>query len=393
MATTLQNLIDIINDRRRDSSANSVDMTTDGFRAIVGAQQIWDSEHEWPWQITKTEINVRSGITTYRLASSLNFKAIVDIRPKKEFSKSNELEYLSNNRFDSDTIYTKKFAVKTEDQKQYLRVKYPGQTTILNQASGVTDNGTWVGATAISNLSTDPYESFNGQYSSLKFDYSGTTGTLTNSTMPATDVSRYAQRSGIYFDIDIKSITNLTSFTIKYGSSASNYITGTVTTDYLGNPFVVGYNRVCLEWNGITTVVGSPDSTAWTYIQVTEAYSSNPSTVGNHIENFFISENIPMIVEYYSHNTAYDTSLGVAVQSFNDATALTTDTALWSGDWDVMNETFVNSVMEIIFWMTGETDDRTVAITRIQAMLVPLKAKYPSKRRYAKMQLSADINL
>lgn len=390
MSTTLANLNDIINDRRRDTSSNSVDMTTDGFRAIVGALQVWDSEHEWPWQITKTAINYREGITTYRLASSLNFKAVIDVRLTRAFENKIEFEYVSNNRFDSDTIYTKKIAIKTEDQKQYLRLKYTGATLVINQASDVTSNGTWVGATAVSNLSKDSYESFNGN-TSLKFDYSGTTGTLTNSTITAIDVTQYAQRSGIYFDIELKSITSLTSITMKFGSSSANYITGAVTTDYLGNSFVLGWNRVCLEWSGTTTVVGTLVNTAWTYAQVTIAYSVNPTTVGNHVENFFISENVPMTLEYYSHNTCYDVSGTVAVQVFNDAAA-TTDYPLWSGDWDLLNETFVNSVLEIIFWMTGENDDRAVAITRIQSFVAPLKAKYPSKRRYAKMQLSADIN-
>jgi len=390
MATNLQNLIEIINDRRRDTSANSVDMTTDGFRAIVGALQVWDGEHEWPWQITKSKINYRDGITTYRINANLNFKCAVDIRPEKSPVSNLEFEYLSNNRFDSDSIYTKKFAIKTEDQRQYLRVKYSGQSLVVNQANSVTNNGTWVGATAISNLSDDIYESFNGS-TSLKFNYSGTTGTLTNSTMRAVDVSRYAQRSGIYFDIDLKSITGLTSITMRFGSSGANYITGVATTDYLGNPFVLGWNRVVLDWNGTTTVVGTPVDTAWTYIQLIVAYSSNPSTIGNHIENFFITENVPLTFEFYSHNSVYDVSASSPLQVFNDPAALT-DYPLWSGDWDVMNENFVNSVLEIIFWLTGENDDRAIAIGRIQAMLMPLKSKYPSKRRYAKMQLTADIN-
>lgn len=392
MSTTLLNLNTLVNDRRRDTTSNSIDMTGDGFRAMNGALQIWDQQHDWPWQIEQTTITYNEGVTYYPLAASLSYKAVVDLFPSKPTNVSDQFYYVSSSKFDSDFIHTWKFAVDTQAQSQYLRLKYNGGYLQINPASGVTDNGTWSGATAVSNLSTDSYGGWELP-SALKFDYSGTTGTLTNSTMTPVDVTRFAQRSHIYFNIYLQSVTSFTSFTLKVGTDSSNYITASITTDYLGNSLRVGWNKCRIAWTGTTTVVGTLDLTSFQYIQLTIAYSVNPATVGNLIENFFISEDVPVTLAYYSHNMAIDVSASNApTQVFTDAAA-TGDPALWTNRWDFVNEAFVNSVMEIITWMTGEIEDRAVSVERIAAFVEPLKSRLPSKRLYPEMSIVADLNM
>jgi len=391
MATSLNTINALVNDRRRDTTNDALDMTAEGFRAINGALQIWDQIHDWQWQISKTTIQYNEGITIYPIASSLAFKSVLDVRPQVEFNANDEFYFLSNNKFDSDSTHTYKFAIKTEDRNQYARIKYSGNFAVLNSGTTLADNGTWVGANAISNVATDTYESFNGN-GSVKFDYSGTTGTLTNSDMNSVDVSRYAQRSTVYFDIYLQSVSNFTSVTIKVGSGSGVYIIGAITTDYLGNSLVAGYNKCQLVWDGNTTVVGTLVNTAWNYIQATIVYSSNPSTVSNRIENFFISENIPITFEYYSHNAVIDISDSNSLQQIFTDASHTTDTTLWTDRWDFVNEAFINSTMEIINWINGDTTSREIAVQRISTFIEPLKAKLPSRRRYPEMSLVADVN-
>lgn len=391
MATTLTNLNTLVNDRRRDTSDDSIDMTADGFRAVVGALQIWDQTHDWPWQIETQTIQYNPGIDTYKIPASWAYKAMVDVRPQKQPNNSQEFYFVSNNKFDSDNIHTYKFAVKNDAQGKYLRLDYTGYTQVINTLNSVAENGTWVGASAISNVAKDAYESFS-QTASLKFDYSGTSGTLTNSTMTTMDLSRYAQRSSIYFDIYLADVADFTSVTVKVGSSASDYITQAISTDYLGNSLKTGWNRLKMTWDGSTTVVGTLDAADITYAQFTITYSSNPSTVSNRIENLFVSENIPVTIEYYSHFMAYDDGTSSKVQTFIDGADAGNDYPLWSGEWDFVNEAFVNSVLEIIFFMTGEYDDRDRSIQRIQSFVEPLKSRLPSKRRYPEMQIVPDLN-
>ena len=391
MSTTLLTINTLVNDRRRDATANSIDMTGDGFRAINGALQVWDQQHDWPWQITKTTIVYNEGVTFYPLAASLAFKAVVNLTPSTPRLQADTFYYISSSKFDSDFIHQWKFAVDTQTQQQYLRLKYSGGYGQLSQATQVTNNGTWTGATAIANLTNDAYGG-NDFQACIKFDYSGTTGTLTNSTLTAVDVTRFAQNSHIYFKVYLSSVTNFTGFTLKVGTDSANYITASGTTDYLGNTPVVGWNKFRIAWDGTTTVVGTLTLTSFQYIQLTLTYSVNPSTTGNRFENFFISEDVPLNLQYYSHFATTDVSASNApAQVFTDSAA-TGDPTLWTDRWDFVNEAFVNSVMEIITWMTGETDDRNIAIERIKGFVDPLKSKLPSKRLYPEMAIVADLN-
>jgi hypothetical protein len=104
----------------------------------------------------------------------------------------------------------------------------------------------------------------------------------------------------------------------------------------------------------------------------------------------WVSENIPIIVDYYSNNMVVDTT-GAKTQIFTNA-ANTTDTPLWTGTWDFVNEPFVNSCMETITYLMDETSDEQDAFAKVQQHLEPLKARLPSKRRHPQFSLVPDLN-
>lgn len=390
MSTTLLNIETLADDRRRSTSSAVIDWTANGFRGINGALQVWNQIHDFPWQVEQTLVQYNEGITWYAISSSLNFKAILQVAPYRTPENGRSLYYVTNSAFDGDYIQPWRFAVQTQVQGQYLRLKYTGNCMSVNQMTSLSDNGTWVGASAISNVATDLYDFFDLQ-ASVSFDYSGTSGTLTNSDMTAQDLTRYVARSNFYFNLSLQSVTSFTSVTLKVGTDASNYYTGTITTDYLGNALVAGINKLKLAWTGTITTVGTPTNTSIGYIQITINYSVNPATVGNWIENFFVSENVPMNFQYYSNNMV-TTSAGVKTQVFASSGA-TSDLALWTGTWDFVNEAFINSLMEIVAWLNGDEKDRAIALARIEEYVKPLRAKLPSRRRYPEMGFTADLNL
>ena len=390
--TTLATINALVNDRRRDTSSNTIDMTGDGFRAINSALDIWSSLHDWPWTIKTSNFNYNANIDKYALNSiASDFKSPLTVKPFKKDSKDRELWMVSQLKFDSATTKPNRFAIANENGIQYLRCKANlGTWTNIHSSTAYDDNGTWVGATAISNVGTDQYEGFDLP-ASVKFDYSGTSGTLTNSTFSALDLSAFKNRSNLYFDVYIPESTNLTGFTLKWGSSNANYYQVTSTTNYVGETFSDGWNRIKFAWSS-PTVVGTPVDTEIDYLQVTVSYSVDPALTDFRIQNFFISENIPLTVTYYSTNMAFDVSGAVQVPQFNDA-ADTTDYPLWAGRWDTVTEQFVTSVLEIIFFMTGEYADMSISRSKIQEIVEPLKARYPSQVRYPATFITSDINL
>lgn len=387
MATQLANLNSTINDRRRDTGSNSIDMTTVGFRAINSALQVWNQMHEWEFQISQTIFNYNPGITTYTVPS--DYKLPIGVKNYRN-PRTSTFAMLGEGHFDDESIEVRKFAFETIDQVEYMRVKAPGDLAVLHQATTYDGNGTWVGATAISNVGTDLYESFDLN-ASISFDYSGTSGTLTVTDMNPVNISRFLNRAGVAWNYFPTSVTNFTSMSIKFGSDASNYWSGTATTDYLGRTLTANqWNRFKIAWSSLTKT-GSPDLENIDYIQFTLAYSVDPVMVSARIENVFATENIPLLLEYYTTSMVKAASGGTKTQIFATA-ANTTDTPLWSGKWDFVTEAFINSVLEYIFFITGEYTDESIALGKIRDIVNNVKVKLPSRRRYPEMALTFSTN-
>lgn len=396
MSTNLAGITTLINDRRRDTGNQSVDMTTVGFRAINSTLQIWNDAHDWPWTIKNVNFNYNSGIDTYPLDSIVtDFKYPLTLKYYKPNNKITEFWMVSPLRFQSAYLWTRRFAVAVLGGVQTLNVKsIDGNQASLNTASAYNTNGTWVGASAITNVGTDNYEGFSLP-SSVSFQYNGSSGTLTNdgntfTTFKAVDLSIFQNRGNIYFDIDIPLTTNLSSFTLNWGTNSSNYYTATVTTDYLGASFIVGWNRIKIPWSNIPTTVGTPTITNIKYLQLTVTTSGSNNLGLFRVQNFFVCDNVPLTLTYYSTNMV-TTTVGVQSQVFASSAA-TTDTPLWTGRWDMATEPFINSVLEIIFWITGETQDWQIAEKKVLDIMTPLKTRYPTQRRYPTMQIIPDIN-
>lgn len=389
MAKTLLDINNLINDRRRDSGSNSINMSVEGFRAINSTLDLWNQMHDWEFQIEKNIFNYNEGFTWYSVPTA--FKSIVDIRNYRN-PRTSEFEMVSASSFDSETLKQKRFSVATVGQTEYLRVKTSGDYAQLHTLRNITD-GTWVGAGAISNLAADSYEYFDLS-SSVSFNYSGTTGTVFIIFENGIDLSKFVNRSAIGFNTNFPTYTNWNSITLKLGSSAtaylSDYFTASVTTDYLGvAPTDSQWNKFKIDWSDLTKV-GNPDVTDIDHAQFTVNYSSNPAISALRIENLFISENVPLMLEYYSTNLVVAASSSAKTQTF--ATASTTsDSPLWSGKYDWVNESFINSCLETVFFMTGEYTDMSVVQSKVAVIVDNLKKRIPSRRRYSSTSMKFEL--
>lgn len=395
MATTLADITALAKDRLRDQSGQSIDFTANGFRAINSTLRIWNEVHDWPFTIKQVNFNFNPGIDTYSIDGLISdFKYPLTIKGYKPFMKYAEYWMTSPLRFDSAYIYPRRFAVQNVSGIQTLRLaSLDGSRASINTATAYNQNGQWVGASGIGTVATDLYEGYS-MPSSVSFLFNGTSGTLTNDatsypTFTPVDLSIYQNRSNLYFDIYIPATTNLTSFTLKWGSDSSNYYSASATTDYVGAVFIVGWNRIKMSFVSPTTV-GTPVVGAIDYLQLTVTCSGSTNLGLFRVQNFWVSENVPIQMTYYSNNLV-STSAGVQSQVFASAAA-TTDYPLWSGRWDIATEAFIDSLLQILFWMTGESDDMKIAISKITDIIKPLKERYPSQRRYPSVVITTDTN-
>ena len=384
MAKTLDDLNDLINDRRRDSGSNSIDMTTTGFRAITSTIELMVSIHNWEWQIKKTTINFHKGITWY--ADVADFKAPIDLRYQRTPNRNSEFDLVSPNNFDSQTLKTRRFAVSTQTSEQYIRVEGSGETIQVHTATEFDGDGTWVAAGHCSNITTDSYEHYD-LTGSINFDFDGTSGTITVDDMTDKDLSKYVDRSKIYMNVDLPTVTSFTSVQMKIGNDSSNYYTATPTTNYLGESVATGWNK--FEFDVWDSKTGTPDPEHLDWIEITIKYSGSTTDTDFRIENIFCSEDVPLDLIYYSLYMVYDTSASVWVQNFNDSSE-TTDYPLWSGRFDWVTEGFIDACLETIFLITGETEDYAIAEKRRLEILNNLKRKLPSRRRFPELQFEVE---
>lgn len=393
MATTLNDIINRLNDRRRDTTANSIDMTGNGFRAINDTLDIWQTLHDWEFTVGKQVINFNKGITEYIL--NTDYKAPINIYfLKKPQLNNQDFEMVSQSGFPLRTIFPNRFAIKTVGQSHTIRLETSGNMAQIHTMGNTTGTGTVVGDGTITSVAQDNYEAY-WLASSISFNFNGTSGSITCSGMPAMNLQAFLNRSNLYHNIYLPTVTNLSSVTLKWGSNASNYYTATVTGDFLGTSLAslqaAIWQTLKYSWSSATTV-GSPDSTAITYWQVTITYSQSTSFTGGRIEDLFVSENVPLVFEYYSLNMVQASGTGTQTGRFTNS-GITTDFPLWSGQWDWVTDSFIESTMELLFWITGETEDMNIATSRIEKIVnEKLKTRLPSRRRQQQTFLSFGTN-
>ena len=186
------------------------------------------------------------------------------IRRHEEFSLVTAEEFDRRKTQDTGLI-----AFKNHDFVKILRLATEIQTLelILNDFESLTANGTFVASGDATNMSIDTSNFLNGA-ASLQFDTNSgaTTAVITNSTQTAIDLTKFKGQS-LFLYVYIPAVTNLTSFTLKYGSDASNYWSKTVTSTNEGLSFLPGWNLLRFDWPATST--GTPVITSTTYFQVT----------------------------------------------------------------------------------------------------------------------------
>jgi hypothetical protein len=240
-------------------------------------------------------------IYDYPSPDDLKGNKIIDIYPQIGREPGQRLSQTYNQNFDiyKSMLKPGEFTIISDKGTKSLRISYWNNTSgiLLNNAGTLTENGTWVAAGTASNLVQNLVTNINGSHS-IQFDVAVGTGTITNSTMTALDLSSYLNQAAFLFKVYLGTASSLTSISFRIGSDASNYYqSSTLTTGFQGNAFVNTWNDVGQAWSTMTTV-GSPDASAINYIQV--SFVAGSSMTGIQLAQFWSSLGVPMNIEYYS---------------------------------------------------------------------------------------------
>lgn len=243
---------------------------------------------------------IYDGVYSYAAPADLKDNAIIDIR--RQVDRSEEFDATTPEQFDRTKTFDKsRIAVVEEDGIKYLNIATVLSTdeVVMNQCDSLTANGTWVAADDASGLTVDEYDFVNST-GSLKYNLAtgDTLATITCSGMTAIDMTEYEGRE-IFVWQYIPATTDLTSFTIRWGTDGSNYWEATATTTHEGLAFKTGWNLLRFSWP--TSDTGSPTISSVVYFQLRINKDAGMAAADNWRTDFIVArKGLIHEVRYYS---------------------------------------------------------------------------------------------
>lgn len=273
---------------------------------------------------------------------------------------------------------TKLFSVEANQTGWRLFVLGKNSTSSQMIDSLDSDNDTnWAATLDGTNITDDLFIKKEGA-GSLSYDIVVGTSVSDRATLARTfstnfDFSSYSSHGAMNAWHYTQNITNLTSFTLKWGADASNYYYKVATTQFDGTAFAVGWNSLGWDWDTASTV-GSPSNTAIKYFELdvdyTAAYTGGLS---NRLDYLRLSFPDLMDLIYY---TLYkgESSTGTDLYEFT----ATTD-KFFFGPFDPAIRNFISIYAATLINPTILVDDRQVK-EQMVAYEKALMKKYPRKR-------------
>src|SRR3990167_450185 len=287
--------------RRIRDKTNGIIESADATAAFNEAIRYLKSMHEFPGTKQRANLDVYSGVYEYAAASG--YKSTIDFRRENEtvtFSRKTSKEFWRDLKEESQM-----FADDNYNETRVLLVSADNLTSavVLHNCDSVTENGTWAAVTGsgASNVTLDEVDYTEGG-GSINFD-------ATSATVPSVDVtittpldlSDHEDKSYLFLDLDLPTVSNITSVTLRWGNSSSAYWSQTVTTNFLGRSFATGFNKLGFAWNGATET-GTPSATAVDYFRLIVTYSASTTDTDFRLDNIFSALPYRLKHNHYSKN-------------------------------------------------------------------------------------------
>lgn len=246
---------------------------------------------------------VYDDVYSYACPTDLKGDGIVDIRPQVNRTIRDNFHQTYAPRFDRIKA-SESLAIETDGTLRTLRLnssKPPAGPTI-NTLNSVTENGTWAAdGVYATGITTDQVNYVSGSGSvrfNLVTDAGAQTGYIQNSTMTAVDLSDIADVGALFAWVYLPTASNFTSIALRWGSSASDYYSVSVTTTHVNSSFVNGWNLLRFDWP-TTVASGTPVDTAIDYLRISFTYNGTAMN-GVRVDNVIARNGVIFDVVYNS---------------------------------------------------------------------------------------------
>lgn len=305
-----------------------LDNVTNLFLAYERTARQLASKISIPTSMGRTNMTLYDGVIDYLAADDLLGTNIVDMQPQGITRGANDYVYKNDiSDFDRTKGYLPNGTQITFEARKgtdIMRVVSTRPTPKIELDPFTATTG-WTASGSASGLTLDNTVFY--QYpGSLRFLLTGASTGILTKTISSNDLTSYIGVGVMFLAIRIPStetLANLTSITIRLGSSASAYYSVTATTGFLG-AFTLGEWLLVPFDLSTATTTGSPTTTAITYAQVRVA------TAGT-ITNFYVGD---LWISLPTPNTViYETASIFMVSGSNPSQSIAT-----SADTIILND-------------------------------------------------------
>ena len=254
----------------------------------------------------------------YSIENLLDIKGnrITDVRPQVNRNLIDVFHQTYGVEFDTQKSFTvvDNLTFAFDAATKSIRIDATNLQTgvLLNGATTITGNGTWVIGGGATNLANDTvYFVENG--GAIRFDVVNG-AYVENSTMTSVNLTNHLTTASEFIWIYFNNATDAgkcTSIGLKWGSSSSAYYSSSVTANFDGSAFHAGWNQIQIDWQGLTPT-GSPIITAYNYLRL--SFMTSGAITGIRVNSFW--SRLPAIYEilYYSKYLFRD----VSTQAFRE---------------------------------------------------------------------------
>jgi hypothetical protein len=233
---------------------------------------------------SRDTINVYDGVYDYLAPTGAFGSNLIDFQKQGSARGLNDYNYkLPISEFDRTKAFLPNGCQLTFEARQGVRIVriVSASATPKIELDPMTEKTGWTASGSASGLTNDDII-FWQEPGSFRFNLTGaSTGEITK-TISSVDLTDYVGVGKVFLAIRTPSATNLTSITLKIGSSASAYYTVTATTAFLGSWIANDWVLVPFDLSTATTV-GSPTITAIDYCQISIAHAAT-------LSNFYVGE-------------------------------------------------------------------------------------------------------
>lgn len=387
MAVTVANLITNLDTYISDTTTDRVSQA-ERLQALTEAAA-WIIEETGNDHTVKTyELDYLDTINYYKITSSVaDLLTSADLRREEANHIETALHLSSRDMAQRVGIGSNDFAwsIDRRNNDVYLVITASPENaakTVASFDSTTADGGTWTADTTNSdatNVTADSIEYKKGS-GSLNFDVdvsqsANNKATIYNSSLSTIDMSDYEDVASFIFEAYIPDTTNFTSFTLYWGSDASNYWSVTATTDIDGASFSDGWNTIKVDWEDATQT-SSPDVDNIDYIKIDLNYAAGQGDDTDfRLDNLRVVQPETLTFFYNSWNVGASNA-GAELKAYT----ATNDVPFYSGKYDQYKYAHAHKAASILLFTLRLRDEALVEEREAQRQIERIKDIVPSSQ-------------